>query len=337
MKAFIKNVVRWLIDVLPDRICQLLFPVFSRIIDESEVQERALARFTDRLIKYHDQIIPKIVNKGRVMYIKKIIWPATYFNIAVLHNIMGLVMYCLYLGYIPIIQINEEDDNSFSWWWFFKQPLENYTQNLVVRSQKVLDKTNVSYGSGWIYNQSGEQYRRWRYIYQSFVWLNDRTKEYINSENAQIGDLDTVLGVLVRGTDYIATKPKGHPIQPELDEVIERARQVIGENNYRAVYVATEDESYYDTFMSEFGKERVLSNKRVYYDKKYVPGKVIGIIHFDRDNDNYLKSIEYLSSMILLSRCDSLVAGNCGGTRFSLLYAQKPFLVCDIFDKGLYE
>ena len=311
-------------------------PVFAKVIDIDEIENTVLSRFTDRLKEKNDDMLQRIVSRRKVMIINDMMWEGKYFNVAVLNNLLGLVVYCLYLGYIPIIQINEKDEDAFSWDWYFKQPLEDFTKDIRIKSYKTLTKKRVGFSGEWFFEQSGESYARWRFIYQTFTLLNDKTREYIDSENILLGDLNNVLGVLMRGTDYISLKPAGHPAQPEKTEVIDKAREALLRNQYRAIYMATDDETYFNAFAEEFGNDMILSNKRVYYDKKYIPGDLIGSIHFDREDDNYKKGLEYLSSMILLSRCDSLVAGNCGGTRFALLYAEKPYLDCEIFNKGVY-
>ncbi len=336
MKKLIKDITRRFLYVLPTQFSRQLLPLFSRIIGADEAQKIALTRFVSKLMLNYDKIARRLVKRGKVMYINKMQWSGSYFNIAILNNLLSLVIYSLYLGYVPIIQINEDAECNFSWWWFFKQPLEQYTKDLKIRASKTMKKVQVSYSPGWLFSQTGEWHDQWHFIYHTFVKLNDTTQKYVDSENTALGDLDNVLGVLVRGTDYTSTKPKGHPIQPELNDVLMKAREVLENNQYRAIYVATEDETYFNAFALEFGTEKVLSNERVYYDKKYIPGTLIGSIHFDRENDNYQKSLEYLSSMILLSRCSSLVAGNCGGTCFALLYAREPFRICNIFNKGLY-
>ncbi len=336
MRQTIKTIVRWLIQVLPDKPCRLLFPLFIRVIDADKLENTVLSRFTDRLIRNYDSIVKKIVSHRKAMIISKMVWDGTYFNIAVLDNLLGLVVYCLYLGYIPIISINEDDENAFSWGWYFKQPLGDIASDVKIKSYKTLSKERVGFISGWFFDQSGESYDRWSFLYKTFTILNEKTREYIDSENKVLGDLENVLGVLMRGTDYISLKPKGHPIQPNTEDVINKTQELMNNNKYRAIYMATDDETYFDAFTGKFGSEKVLSNKRVYYDKKYIPGDLIGRVHFDRDNDNYKKGLEYLSSMVLLSRCGSLVAGNCGGTKFALLYTDKPFEDCIVFNKGLY-
>lgn len=337
MKKIIKTIVRGLIDTLPDRICKLFFPIFAKVIDKSELEERVLSRFTDKLLCNKDKVIRNIVSQGKVMVIKNMVWTGSYFSVAVFNNIMGLVIYALYLGYIPIIEINEDNNEFFSWDWYFKQPLEDYCEGLTIKSTKVLDVNHVAFQAKWIYRQSGYEYEKWSYIYQNFGQLNEKTKAYINLENSTLGELNSVLGVLMRGTDYISLKPFGHPVQPELSEVIQASHELIDMKKYRAIYFASDCESYLNAFINEFGKERILSNSRVYYDGLYVPGDQIGNVHFERENDNYKKGLEYLSSMVLLSRCNSLVAGNCGGTKFALLYSKNPYAVCHVFDKGLYS
>ena len=62
----------------------------------------------------------------------------------------------------------------------------------------------------------------------------------------------------------------------------------------------------------------------------------IGDVKFDRENDNYWKGLEYLSSLVILSNCTDLVAGNCGGTEFAVLYT-AGYRNKYIFNKGLYS
>ena len=51
-------------------------------------------------------------------------------------------------------------------------------------------------------------------------------------------------------------------------------------------------------------------------------------------NNNYLMGLEYLSSIILLSRCTSLIGGNCGGTMAALFFNDSRYEYTHIFDLG---
>lgn len=145
-----------------------------------------------------------------------------------------------------------------------------------------------------------------------------------------------MLGVLLRGTDYIKLRPAGHPVQPKPEEIAEKTRQLFNSGEYSAVYVATEEKKLYDLLGNTVGVENVRENKRQYYDDIFNDQKLelIGKVHFDRDNDNYWKGLEYLSSLLILSKCHTLVGGNCGGTLFAVMMGDyhKP----TIFNYGVY-
>lgn len=87
------------------------------------------------------------------------------------------------------------------------------------------------------------------------------------------------------------------------------------------------------------GLTHILENKRRYYDDIYDKDSSISYIkdvHFERENDNYWSGLEYLSSIILLSRCDALVGGNCGGTLGAIFFNDEKYEFTHVFDLGLY-
>ena len=147
-----------------------------------------------------------------------------------------------------------------------------------------------------------------------------------------------VLGVICRGTDYLALKPSGHPVQPEIKDVIAYCKKYMEKNKYDAIYLATEERKTRDLFKKEF-PGKILENKRRYYDDIYDKDSSISYIkdvHFERENDNYWSGLEYLSSIILLSRCDALVGGNCGGTLGAIFFNDEKYEFTHVFDLGLY-
>jgi hypothetical protein len=54
------------------------------------------------------------------------------------------------------------------------------------------------------------------------------------------------------------------------------------------------------------------------------------------ENEIYNRGIEYLSSIYLLSRCDALIGGNCGGSISALLMNGGKYEFTEIFNLGLY-
>ena len=145
------------------------------------------------------------------------------------------------------------------------------------------------------------------------------------------------LGVICRGTDYIKLKPQGHPVQPTVEQVIERARVLMEQYQLERIYLATEELAIYEKFEKAF-PGLVIVNKRQYYDGIFNANNMSYIyeVQFNRDNDIYLKGLEYLSSLQLLSKCDVLLGGNCGGACAALYMNNMRYEHVELFRLGMY-
>ena len=51
-----------------------------------------------------------------------------------------------------------------------------------------------------------------------------------------------ILGVKIRGTDYLSVKPKNHSKQPKVEQVILDVKHMDEQYNYDFIFFATEDE-----------------------------------------------------------------------------------------------
>ena len=61
-----------------------------------------------------------------------------------------------------------------------------------------------------------------------------------------------ILGVKLRGTDYLAKRPKDHPIQPKVEQVISDVKSMDNRNKYDFIFFTTEDEIIRHKFQPEF-------------------------------------------------------------------------------------
>ena len=174
-------------------------------------------------------------------------------------------------------------------------------------------------------------------IYDTFFRFNNEVSNYIEREYEQLLAGKRTLGVLCRGTDYVKNRPRWHPIQPEVSEIIAEAKVKMQELSCEYLYLATEEKKIEDEFRAIFG-DRILTNKRMYYDAFYTLGNDARIsgVHFERENDTYLKSLEYFSSIVLLSRCVALIGGNCGGSRMAHCLNHGSYEYVNLFPLGLY-
>ena len=261
---------------------------------------------------------------------------------------LNRIAYALEKGWIPVIdwqnQPNQYLENTDlhkknAWENYFEQPC-NY--NLI----SIKNSKNIILGNGSLpvdrlildcYVEINDEYFPYiKKIYKQYVRFNDLTYKYIENEYRTIlKGKDKVLGVLCRGTDYTLTKPESHPVQPEPEKVIKKAKGVIADRQLDYIYLATEDQDIYTLFQKEFG-EILITNKQDRFSKnEIVKDKYLYQIKHDREKDKYFLGLEYLSSMYLLSKCHSFIGGRTRGATGVLLMTDG-FDYQYIWNLGIY-
>lgn len=257
---------------------------------------------------------------------------------------IGLVKYAIERGYIPVIDMQttantylREDQvgRENAWEFYFEQPCGYSLMDIsksrnIVLSSGMITRDNEYPGGDIVRYQ--EKLQSWKEWFDKYF----RVKEEIINEAEKIRETlfqgEKVLGVLCRGTDYTEQKPKAHPIQPAVEDVIQRAKEVMDSRDCKCIYLATEDEGVYQKFYKVFGDQLKVTNAKRYTDIK---DRNINDISFERENDAYLRGKEYLINILLLAGCQCLVAGNAGGTYGALLMgagSEYQF----VFDLGVY-
>lgn len=263
------------------------------------------------------------------------------FNVAYVKNVMHLILYYLDKGYTPIItEINK--NSNLGWSTFFDQPFCNSVKSTKA-SKDINSKGYKSTYKGKIECYHDIFYKRfqqifWKKFASKFLQLNAETKKYCDLDyNNIIEPGMRVIGVCCRGSDYIKLKPAYHPVQPDLQMVEKVVRKLLDKKGYTHIYLATEEQSIHDYFMSKF-PGKVLVNKRHYIGDAFKQSGadwchqvVLGI-----ENEPYVKGIEYLSSINILSKCNALVGGNCGATQLAFLMNNFKYEYTEIFNLCLY-
>lgn len=278
-------------------------------------------------------------DKG-VMLINQGIYEYGYFNACFLHNMMSLMVYALSKGYTPHIDLKDRGKGWTNWSTFFEQPLNTDSGT---KPDIVCDVQQGHYFPRFNTPYHKIDLRLWCKVYHRLVRLNDCTRSYVEDEYHRLmaplreHNHVGILGAICRGTDYVKLKPKGHPVQPPVELVIEKAGLLMRQYRLEYVYLATEEAAIQDRFEAAF-PGKIIVNNRTYYDEIFRKNNLEHIyqVEFDRENDIYLKGLEYLSSLQLLSRCDVLVGGNCGGANAALFMNNMKYKHVDLFDLGLY-
>ena len=250
-----------------------------------------------------------------------------FYNTVFHLDALSHIVYELSQGYVPVI-----DDTWHVWDQFFEQPILLEGKPLPDRSElPVSDVEETLYTPQEIPFCKPNRVVASKLI-RDFCRLLPEPAAYINDEIHTLLDGHRVLAMVRRGTDYIGT---GMPTQPKVEDMIRDARQWMQTYRYDRIYLATEDERIFKQFEAAFPGQ-VLANKRSYYDKAMQEQNVaaIGRVHFDRENDDYLKGLEYLSSLYILSKCQALLAGYCGATQIALLLNEDAYERWKVYDLG---
>ena len=101
------------------------------------------------------------------------------------------------------------------------------------------------------------------------------------------------------------------------------------------IYIATEESRFTSQIKKVLG-DIVIENKRIYdvywssNSKDYTD--IFKIMHID----GFAHSLQYISSLNLVSKCDSLVAGLCGRSELAIFMNGNTYRTCYLFDKGVY-
>ena len=257
---------------------------------------------------------------------------------------MGLVRQALELGYIPVIDM-QGNENSYlekdeigkknAWEFYFEQPcgytLEDVrnSKNVILSSGLITEK-NIYPGREITLDK--ELCQEWRAFFHKYLKVRPEIRKEAETLHHTLFGGKKVLGILCRGTDYKNNKPVNHPVQPEAAQVIRKARKIIKLHNCEWIYLATEDEEIYEKFKAEFGERLKVTDAR---RCRNTGNANINDIIFEGKHDRYRKGKEYLINILLLSMCDCLVAGSVGGTYGALLMSDG-YEYEYVFDLGLY-
>ena len=340
IKRNVKQALLDSIEVLPNPVYKVVKWGGTGFVDSSFFERYDIERYAEYLISNFDKEIDRIANNNKCLVIRTLDYKSEYFTITFAHNILNLIVYSMFKGYIPLIEVNEHDEGDINRWsWYFKSPSELYWKKYDINSfQKVeCNITNSVFRATFrdVYHKKTRKIQT--FLVNKFAVLKDDVQDYVNREINQLL-VGNMLGVLCRGTDYVTAKPKGHPVQPSIDMIIEDTRRMVELYGYDKIYVASEEKKIVESFVKSFGKDVIVVNKRVYYDEFYSNKYFrVGDVAFNRDNDRYLKGLEYISSLHILSKCNALLAGNCGGSSFSLFLNDGAYKMVRIYKLGYYK
>ena len=225
-----------------------------------------------------------------------------------------------------------------SWEYYFTQPSTLTLEEALSCRKYIIGKDTVAHpwpsqSASAFYNEDGKL-DYWRMICRKYIHFTQPVLDGVARALQKFAG-KRVLGVMVRGTDYVALRPRNHPVQPTAEQAILKAREVMSIGSYDSVYLATEDKNIVAKFQEAFG-EKLLLPEADYLDYDYDNPQFLANYHADRKNDKYLRGLEYLISMIILTKCNGLITSITSGSD-GVMCLSEGFEYLYVFDLGVYH
>lgn len=150
-----------------------------------------------------------------------------YWNNCFHTNCMGYILYEAAKGNIPIIRDKFSVFNTF-----FDAPFPVNNDAPFIE-----EPTKCHLNLAFKYTPFNKiSLTAWQKAFSCFVRFNNETEKYIEDELHSVQQERRVLGVIVRGTDYVKLQPKGHYRQPIVRDVIEYCKKQVAINGYSYIY-----------------------------------------------------------------------------------------------------
>ena len=281
----------------------------------------------------------------------------TFFIIKINNQILGLMgIYNAVLGYvyfaqkkgmIPVVDLQnynngylykEEIGKVNAWEYYFEQPAgyslqEAYqSKNVVIASGGSPKEASPLVLNYYLQHQEGRAKQYYKIIRENLK-IKEPVQETLEKEYTKLLAGKRVIGVVKRGTDII--NAPGHAIQPTLPEVIAKTKEMLAQWNCEYVFLASEEAAAAEGFKNEFDDKFLINEgERV---KEYRGNAAYIDVSFNRENDKFLKGLEYLTTVYLLSRCNCLIGSLVGATVSAHAMNMNRYENVYIYDLGEYK
>lgn len=233
----------------------------------------------------------------------------------ILLRVWGGVAYAYSHQMIPVIDMKnlknqylpEKMLGKHNAWEDIFEPINEYSLDEVYNSQNVILSGIDTHITGTMEIQST--------VYKQDIALH-LEKAYMKLFPMQ----GKVLGVVYRGTDY--NRAYMHTASGDLGIYIKYIKKYMSQIEYSYIFLATEVEEATIEFKREFGDQVFWVEQKRYAASER---RWLYSIHFDRENDEFMKGLEYITVLDLLSKCNAIVGTNTGTVRAAIALNQKKY------------
>lgn len=144
----------------------------------------------------------------------------------------------------------------------------------------------------------------------------------------------TIMGVVYRGSDFAKEKLAGHAIQPEVDQLLSLVKKKYIRWKPDLIFIKAEEAAVIARFGEVFGDKVICSTNRR-FDGYHIKQKFEDLYE-DKQYPTYENGLDYLSEIIMLSKCDYLVGALNTGTIASIIMNNQKYFDTEIVNMGRY-
>lgn len=273
------------------------------------------------------------------------------------YSALHFIAYAKLNGWIPVVdwenyRLPHSEDfcvngTKNAWEYFWKQP-SPFTLEEVYESQNViLSHQNLPDGDILppmrptfpIEKYENEVVKKCK-KYSELIQLNDFTREHIDKIEKDLFPKEKkILGVALRGSGYTKNYSGYYLKQPTIEELIELILFYKKEWNMDYIFFTNEETETVQKVKDILGDVVIImpriryKNYHKYSDNSYDPNDSDPNPLFVK-GQRYLTSLDYLSEMVLLSRCNAFIGAHSGGVRAALIWNNGKYEHVKIIDKG---
>lgn len=148
--------------------------------------------------------------------------------------------------------------------------------------------------------------------------VRDSLMEELDRDAEQLLGEGDVLGVLIRGTDYIISGMRGNRRNATVDDMIPMIHQWMKEDGYKRIFLATEDQDILERMEKEFGELICTVPQKRFRIADFKDKILLSELEKEEmkvdESIGEIMMISYFKSLYVLSKCRNFMAsGQCHG------------------------
>lgn len=250
------------------------------------------------------------------------------------------------LGYKPVVDWKNYKTQYHSgktenvWEWYFMQPSGITLYDAYDSKNVILSGITMKGDSSGLFPDTDAEAleeknieKMHQFIVKNIRFTNrvlDRLeKEWMMMQGSK------VLGLFIRGTDYIALKPEGESIQPELNDIFSKVDEFLLKYEIERIFLVTEDKNIYLEVKNRYHELVHIVNCESFVEN--YDGKDYLYKSFIESDTGYERGMTYLIKILLLSRCQYFIGGITSGSKIALAFNGNQYKEKYVFSLGKYR